>query len=88
MKAAISAVVQAAAPLPASSDSANQEPRKGSGGIVARFVLRYALIGVAAYVIFRSSAVSLAAFFVGLFVAIAAILAEVAYQIYLGFRKT
>jgi len=88
MKSAISAVAQAAAPVPAASDSAKQEPRRGGGGVVARFVLRYALIGIAAYVIFRSSAVSLAAFFVGLFVAIAAILAEVACQIYLGFRKT
>jgi len=87
MKGAISAMAQAAVPVPAASDPANSEPRQGGGGVVARFVLRYALIGVVAYVIFRSSAVSLMAFFVGLFVAIAAILAEVAYQIYLGFRS-
>jgi hypothetical protein len=53
---------------------------------VARFVLRYALIGVAGYAIFRSSTLSLEAFFAGLFIAIGAILAEAAYQIYRGFR--
>ena len=59
-----------------------------SGGTVARFVFRYVLIGVAGYVIFESSFISLKAFFLGLFLFIAAILVEVAYQIYRGFRKT
>lgn len=60
--------------------------KRRSAGAVARFVLRYALIAVAGYVIFRSSVISLAAFFAGLFVAIAATLVEVAYQVYLSFR--
>ena len=59
-----------------------------SGGTVARFVFRYVLIGVAGYVIFRSSFISLKAFFLGLFLFLAAIFVEVAYQIYRGFRKT
>jgi hypothetical protein len=72
---------------------AQQDPEGGSkpqggSGAIARFVLRYALIGLAGYAIFRSSALSLAAFFAGLFVAVAAILVEIAYQIFLGFRKT
>ena len=57
-----------------------------AGGSVIRFVLRYALIGAAAYVIFKSSFVSLGAFFLGLFLFVGAILVEVAYEIYLGFR--
>ena len=60
--------------------------KRRSAGAVARFVLRYALIAVAGYVIFRSSVISLVAFFAGLFVAIAATLMEVAYQVYLSFR--
>ncbi|MBI1956052.1 MAG: ATP synthase subunit I [Acidobacteria bacterium] len=59
-----------------------------SGGTVARFVFRYVLIGVAGYVIFKSSFISLKAFFLGLFLFLAAIFVEVAYQIYRGFRKT
>ncbi len=55
--------------------------------VVARFVLRFALIGVAAYVIFKSSFVSLGAFFAGLFLFLAAILAEIAYQVYTAFRS-
>jgi hypothetical protein len=54
---------------------------------VGRFILRYGLIGLAGYVIFRSSVISLAAFFVGLFVSIVAVLAEIGYQIYLSFRR-
>jgi hypothetical protein len=61
---------------------------RGTSGAVLRFLLRYALIGLMGYVIFRSSAISLAAFFAGLFVAIAATLAEIGYQIYLSFRRT
>lgn len=86
MKGAISSMATAAA-APAASETGEKKPRPSGAGIAARFVLRYALIGVAGYVIFRSSAVSLAAFFAGLFVAVAAILAEVAYQIYLGLRS-
>ena len=51
-----------------------------------RFVLRYALIGLVGYAIFKSSFVSLGAFFLGLFLFIAAILAEVAYEIYRALR--
>ena len=87
MKTAVGALAEAFV-AHAVSGSAQPRPRRGTTGVVARFVLRYALIGLAAYVIFRSSSLSLAAFFAGLFVAIAAILAEVAYQVYLGFRNT
>ena len=62
-------------------------PKVSSAGAVRRFVLRYALIAVAGYVIFRSSVLSLPAFFAGLFVAIAAVLAEIVYQLGRGFRS-
>jgi hypothetical protein len=60
---------------------------RGAAGAVGRFILRYGLIGLAGYVIFRSSVISLAAFFAGLFVSIVAVLAEIGYQIYLSFRR-
>jgi len=66
--------------------SSDPQPSKGQSGTVARFVLRYALIGLAGYAIFRSSAISLGAFFAGLFVAVGAILVEAGYQVYRGFR--
>jgi hypothetical protein len=52
---------------------------------VPRFILRYALIALAGYVIFCSSVLSLPAFFAGLFVAIAAVLVEIVYQLGRGF---
>ena len=86
MKAAISSLADAipAAPAP---DAVPAKPRRGSAGAVFRFVLRYALIAAAGYAIFRSSVLSLPAFFAGLFVSIAAVLVEIAYQLYLGFRS-
>ena len=86
MKAAVHTLTDAAV---ASARNAPPPPgrRGGSAGAVIRFVLRYALIGLAGYVIFRSSAVSLAAFFAGLFVSVAATLGEIGYQIYLSFRS-
>lgn len=82
MKSAISALADAV-----SSPPQPHRPKARSAGAVARFVLRYALIALAGYVIFRSSAMSLSAFFVGLFLAIAALLAEIAYEVYCGFRS-
>lgn len=85
MKAAIHALADSvfSAASAEGRPAAPPRPRR----VVARFVLRYALIGAAGYVIFRSSAVSLAAFFAGLFVVIAAALAEAGYQAYLSFRS-
>ncbi len=66
-----------------------EPPRKPeTAPVVIRFVLRFALIGIAGYVIFKSSFISLGAFFAGLFLFLAAILAEVAYQVYRAFRKS
>jgi hypothetical protein len=49
--------------------------------VAVRFVLRYALIGVAGYGIFKYLRVSLTAFLGGLLVVAAAILAEVLYEL-------
>jgi hypothetical protein len=58
-----------------------------STGTLAKFVLRYASIGIAAYVIFLSSRQSLYGFFGGLFVAVAAILCEAAYEAFVAVRR-
>ena len=69
-------------------EAAGEPPRQPkTARVVARFVLRFALIGVAAYVIFQSSFISLGAFFAGLFLFLAAILAEVLYQVYSAFHR-
>jgi len=78
----------ASAAVPATGEGVSEQaasPRP-SGAVWVRFVLRYALIGLVGYVIFKSSFVSLGAFFLGLFLFITAILAEITYQIYCAFE--
>jgi hypothetical protein len=58
-----------------------------STGTVFRFLLRYAFIGVGAYVIFRGSPGSLYGFLGGLFLTVAAILCEAVYEVFAAFRS-
>jgi hypothetical protein len=89
MKTAVTALADLAASPPIEPADAGAPRRQvRSGGIVIRFMLRYALIGVAGYAIFKSSFISLGAFFLGLFLFVAAISAEMGYQIYRGFRSS
>ncbi len=57
-------------------------------GVVVRYVLRYALIVAAGYVIFLSSVVSLTAFLGGLFVFVAGVLAEMVFELVTGTGTT
>jgi hypothetical protein len=59
---------------------------RASFGVVVRFVLRYVLIAVIAYVIVKSTAGSLYGFFAGLCLPVGAILIEAAYEIYRALR--
>ena len=59
-------------------------PRKAT---VAKSVLRYGLIGIAAYGIFLISRQSLYGFLGGLFVTVAAILCEAVYEAYAALRR-
>lgn len=61
--------------------------RRSAGGIVLRFLLRYLLIGVAAYAIFKSSAMSLYGLCAGLSLPVGAVLIEAAYAIYGVLRR-
>jgi len=59
----------------------DQKPRSGTG-IVVRFLLRYFLMAVGAYAIFTVSRASLFGLFVGLFLPVAGIGCEAAYELY------
>lgn len=55
--------------------------------VFTRFLLRYALIALAAYVIFRISVASLYGLFAGLFLPVGAIACEAAYEAYIALRR-
>jgi hypothetical protein len=60
----------------------NTGKRQSGKGIVARFLLRYALLGVAAYAILTSFPASLRGLFAGLFLPVGAIVCEAVYELY------
>lgn len=51
-------------------------------GMIARFLLRYVLLGVAAYAILTSFPASLRGLFAGLFVPVGAVVCEAVYEAY------
>ena len=65
----------------------NRNSREKGGWIVLRFVVRYGLVGAAAYVIFKSSPWAFRGFLWGLCVAVAALMAEAVWQGYAAFRR-
>ncbi len=56
-------------------------------GIIARFLLRYVLLGGAAYVILTSFPVSLRGLFAGLFLPVGAIACEALYELYAAIAR-
>jgi hypothetical protein len=70
------------------ADRASGAPTSQSGsGIVARFMLRYTLIGVAAYAILMVSPGSLNGLLAGLFLPVVAIICEAAYEVYVALTR-
>jgi len=61
--------------------------KQSSGGIVMRFLLRYALIALGGYAIFTVSRDSLYGLLGGLFLTVAAILCESAYEVVVAVRR-
>ena len=57
---------------------------QSSQGIVLRFLLRYVLMGLGAYVIFTVSPASLYGLFAGLFLPVAGIACEAAYEMWVA----
>jgi ATP synthase I chain len=65
----------------------NRNSREKGGWIVLRFVVRYGLVGAAAYAIFKSSPLAFRGFLWGLCVPVAALMAEAVWQGYTSFRR-
>jgi hypothetical protein len=61
--------------------------RQSSKGVVLRFLLRYFLIALAAYAIFKISQDSLYGLLAGLFLPVGAILMEAVYELYAALRR-
>jgi ATP synthase I chain len=61
---------------------------QSSAGVVLRFLLRYVLMALGAYVIFTLSPASLYGLFAGLFLPVAAIACEAAYEIWMAATKS
>jgi hypothetical protein len=66
------------------TQAANPKPTKG---MVLRFLLRYALMALAAYAIFTVSRTSLYGLFAGLFLPVAGIACEAAYEAYAALAR-
>jgi hypothetical protein len=62
------------------------KPQSGKG-IIARFLLRYVLLGGAAYVILTSFPGSLRGLFAGLFLPVGAIACEALYEVYVAITR-
>ncbi len=60
---------------------------ESGGRIVAKFLLRYALLAIVAYVIFKVSRESLYGLLAALFLPVAASLCEAGYETYVAFRR-
>jgi ATP synthase I chain len=70
------------------ADRVTQSGESQSGsGIVARFLLRYVLLGAAAYGILTSFPASLRGLFAGLFLPVGAIACEAAYELYVAVTR-
>ncbi len=65
----------------------NRNSREKGGRIILRFVVRYGLVAVAAYAIFKGSSLAFRGFLWGLCVPVAALMAEAVWEGYAAFRR-
>lgn len=66
----------------------NQRSTERGSVVISRFLLRYLLVGVIAYGIFKGSRVAFHGFLWGLTLPVAGMLAEAAYEAFVAFRRT
>jgi hypothetical protein len=66
----------------------NQNSHEKGASIVFRFMVRYGLVGAAAYAIFKGSFLAFRGFLWGLCVPVAALMAEAAQEGYRAFRRS
>jgi hypothetical protein len=69
------------------ADRATGATKSRSGGVVSRFLLRYALMAIGAYVILTVSPASLNGLLAGLFLPVAAIGCEAVYELYAALSR-
>jgi hypothetical protein len=65
----------------------NRNSREKGGLIILLFVVRYGLVGAAAYAIFKSSSTAFRGFLWGLCVPVVALMAEAAWEGYTAYRR-
>jgi ATP synthase I chain len=65
----------------------NRHSREKGGWIILRFLVRYGLVAVVAYAIFKSSSQAFRGFLWGLCVPVAALMAEAVWEGYTAFRR-
>jgi ATP synthase I chain len=65
----------------------NQHSKERGWAVVARFLLRYGLVAIAAYVIFKSSDLAFLGFLWGLSLPVAAMMVEAGVEAYVAFRR-
>jgi hypothetical protein len=65
----------------------NRQSKERGWAIVLRFLVRYGLVGIAAYAIFKSSALAFRGFLWGLCLPVAAMMVEAGVEAYLAFRR-
>ena len=65
----------------------NRQSHEKGGRIVLRFLLRYGLVAVAAYAIFKGSALAFRGFLWGMCVPVAAMMIEAALEAFAAFRR-
>jgi hypothetical protein len=65
----------------------NAESHERGSVVVARFLLRYLLVGIVAYAIFEGSYYAFRGFLAGICLPVAAILSEAAYEAYAAFGR-
>jgi len=65
----------------------NRHSKERGWVIILRFLVRYGLVGIAAYAIFKSSALAFRGFLWGLCLPVAAMMVEAAVEAYAAFRQ-
>jgi hypothetical protein len=65
----------------------NQQSKEKGGVIVFRFLVRYGLVAVVAYAIFKGSLLAFHGFLWGLCLPVAAMMVEAGFEAYVAFRR-
>ena len=69
------------------ADPGREHRRPGWAGVLFQYVLRYLLIALAAYGIFKSSVFSILGFFAGLFLPVVSLMFEAFYEAWVSYRR-